>query len=166
MNAFTARIIFGALLVFPLLSAGLASRASLAPADVKLPVVEAKVAPVAPVLTPFVTFSVTNTNDNGAGSLRAAIDQANGTVVLDTIDFNIPSSDSNCAAVPGHGTVCTISLSTQVDIVFPVVINGYTQPGTSPNTNPITMGSNAVLLIELRSPHPPGSQNSGLVFFS
>ena len=166
MGSFTTRVIFGALLMFPLLCAGLASRASLAPAEVRLAVVEAKVAPVVPGLMPLVTFSVTNTNDSGAGSLRDAINQANGTVALDTINFNIPSSDPNCVAVPGHGTVCTISLSTQVDIVFPVVINGYTQPGTSPNTNPITMGSNAVLLIELRSPHPPGSQNSGLVFGS
>src|SRR5687768_2764173 len=131
------RIIFGALLMFAFLSAGLASLAPRAPVEVTLPVVEAKAAPGAPVLAPFVTFSVTNTNDSGAGSLREAINQANGTVALDMIDFNIPSSDANCAAVPGHGTVCTISLSTQADIVFPVIINGYTQPGTSPNTNPI-----------------------------
>jgi hypothetical protein len=112
------------------------------------------------------TFTVTNTNDSGPGSLREAITQANVNMALDTIEFNVPSGDPNCAVVPGHGTVCTISLSTQVDVVFPVIVNGYTQPGASANTNPITMGSNAVLLIEIRSSNPPGSENSGLVFGS
>jgi hypothetical protein len=64
--------------------------------------------------------------------------------------------------VPGHGTVCTIGLSTQVDVGFPVIIDGYTQPGTSANTNPITMASNAVLLIEIRSSNAPGTENAGL----
>ena len=110
------------------------------------------------------TFTVVNTTDSDPGSLRAAIVQANLAADVDTIEFNIPPADPNCVLVAGHGTVCTISLSSQADIDFPVLINGYTQPGTSPNTNPITMGGNAVLLIEIRSPHPPGSQNSGLVF--
>ena len=33
------------------------------------------------------TFTVTNTNDSGAGSLRDAIDDANATSVPDTITF-------------------------------------------------------------------------------
>ena len=110
------------------------------------------------------TIPVTNTGDGVAGSLRAAINLANADATLDTIEFDIPSSDPNCALIAGHGTVCTISLSTQVDVVFPVVIDGFTQDGSSPNANPITSGSNAVLLIELMSPNPVGSGNAGLVF--
>jgi len=35
------------------------------------------------------TFTVTNTNDSGAGSLREAILAANGAAGLDTIAFNV-----------------------------------------------------------------------------
>lgn len=36
------------------------------------------------------TYTVTNTGDTGAGSLRQAITDANGTAAADTIAFNIP----------------------------------------------------------------------------
>lgn len=48
------------------------------------------------------TFTVTNTNDSGAGSLRQAILDANATVADDTITFNIADCPSG---------VCTITLS-------------------------------------------------------
>jgi hypothetical protein len=38
------------------------------------------------------TFTVTNTNDSGAGSLRQAIPDANANAGADTINFNIPGS--------------------------------------------------------------------------
>src|SRR5262249_33233351 len=41
---------------------------------------------------PAATFTVVNTNDSGAGSLRQAILDANGNAGLDTISFNIPGS--------------------------------------------------------------------------
>src|SRR5947209_13580542 len=89
------------------------------------------------------TFHVTTTADNGdnsnptPGSLRKAIKDANANPGLDTIDFNIP----------GTG-VHTISPPTPfANITDPVIIDGYTQLGTSPNT--LAMGDNAVLLIEL-----------------
>ena len=109
---------------------------------------------------------VTNTADSGGGSLRQAIISANDNADLDTITFNIPASDPNCADVTGHGIVCTIGLDLQIDVVFPVIIDGYTQPLASANTNPITSAGNAKLLIEIKSIHPPGSQNAGLVFGS
>lgn len=85
------------------------------------------------------TFTVTNTNDSGAGSLRQAIIDANAAAGLDTIAFNIP----------GAG-VQTISPTTALpNISSPVIIDGYTQPGTSVNTNGPGLGTNAVLLIEL-----------------
>ena len=38
------------------------------------------------------TFTVTNTNDSGAGSLRQAILDANASAGADLIDFNIPGA--------------------------------------------------------------------------
>jgi len=83
------------------------------------------------------TFTVTNTDDSGPGSLRQAIEGANGNPGLDTIAFNIPG--------PG---VHTITPATALPgITDAVLIDGYTQPGSSVNTDPIA--TNAVLLIEL-----------------
>jgi len=65
------------------------------------------------------TFTVTNTNDSGAGSLRQAIDDANGTFGADRIEFNIA----------GAG-VHTIQTATDLPDIFDnVVIDGSTQPG-------------------------------------
>src|SRR5262249_338419 len=80
---------------------------------------------------------VTNTDDSGPGSLRAAIECANSMPGTDTISFNIPG--------PG---VHTISLLPALPaITASVIIDGYTQPGASANT--LAVGDNAVLLIEL-----------------
>lgn len=70
-------------------------------------------------------------------TLRAAIQEANATPRADTIQFNIP----------GTG-VRTISPNSELPaITQPVTIDGYTQPGTSPNT--LATGTNALLRIEL-----------------
>jgi uncharacterized repeat protein (TIGR01451 family) len=87
------------------------------------------------------TLSVTNTDDSGAGSFRQAIldasAHANDGSGPDVVVFNIPG--------PGVHTIApTASLPVIND---PVVIDGYTQPGTSPNT--LEQGDNAVLSIEL-----------------
>ena len=80
------------------------------------------------------TFTVTNTSDNGAGSLRQTILSANA---ADVIEFNIPGTD-----------VHTISPTSQLPkITGPVTINGYSQPGAEPNTKAV--GTDAVLKIEL-----------------
>jgi hypothetical protein len=92
------------------------------------------------------TFPVTNTNDSGPGSLRQAIIDANGHGGMDTIAFNIP----------GAG-VRTIALAAELPVITsPVIIDGYTQPGSSANT--LTAADNAVLLIELDG---AGAGNSG-----
>ena len=83
------------------------------------------------------TFTVTNTNDSGAGSLRQAILDANGNAGLDTIAFNIPGS--------GVHTIAPASDLPQIS--DPVVIDGYTQPGASQNT--LAVGDDAVIAIEL-----------------
>jgi hypothetical protein len=83
------------------------------------------------------TFTVTNTSDSGAGSLRQAIDDANANPGADTIAFNIP----------GAGVHTITPLTDLPQITDGVTIDGYTQPGSSVNTDPIA--TNAALLIEL-----------------
>src|SRR5205807_1608274 len=87
---------------------------------------------------------VTNTNDSDIGSLRQAILCANSNAGTDTISFNIPGS--------GVHTISPTSVLPGISDA--VIIDGYTQPGASPNTNPLTLGagavgSNAVILVEL-----------------
>ncbi|MBI5383588.1 MAG: HYR domain-containing protein, partial [Verrucomicrobia bacterium] len=82
-------------------------------------------------------FIVTTTVDSGPGSLRQAILDANGSPGTDTIAFNIG----------GAGPHTIQPLSPLPTITYPVIIDGYTQPGASPNT--LAQGNNAVLKIEL-----------------
>ena len=64
------------------------------------------------------TFSVTNTNDGGPGSLRQALLDANAAPDADTIEFNI-----------GAGGPKTILPATALpDVLNPVTIDGTTQP--------------------------------------
>ncbi len=79
--------------------------------------------------------------DDGTGSctLRAAIEEANANSGLDGVVF----------AIPGAGPHTIRPGSALPTITDPVVIDGYTQPGASPNTNGPGLGSNAFLLIEL-----------------
>ncbi len=64
------------------------------------------------------TFTVTNTNDSGTGSLRQAIIDANANAGPDTIDFNI-------AGVGPH----TINVASALpDITDTVVIDGWSEP--------------------------------------
>jgi hypothetical protein len=73
------------------------------------------------------TFTVTNTlNDGSTGSLRWAINQVNSDTgpFPDPIDFNIPGTGPFTSQP-------TFQLRT---IYKPVVIDGYSQPGASPNT--------------------------------
>lgn len=82
------------------------------------------------------TITVTNTNDSGAGSLRQAISDANVSSNLNRIHFDIGSS---CGPR-------IINLATPLPtITGPVVIDGYTQPGSTRNTAPTA--SNAVRCI-------------------
>jgi hypothetical protein len=85
------------------------------------------------------TYTVTNTSDAGAGSLRQALLDANANGGADTIAF----------AIPGSG-VHTIVLGSALPFVTDVLtIDGYTQPGSSPNTLPLSQGTNAVLNVEV-----------------
>ncbi|MFO1507957.1 MAG: hypothetical protein U1F23_12945 [Lysobacterales bacterium] len=86
------------------------------------------------------TFTVTNTDDAGAGSLRQAMTDANAAGGTNTIGF----------AIPGTG-VHTIALASALPPVSgTLAIDGYTQPGSSPNTlAPDAGGLDTVLAIEV-----------------
>ncbi|MEM7784508.1 MAG: LamG-like jellyroll fold domain-containing protein, partial [Planctomycetota bacterium] len=78
------------------------------------------------------TFTVTNTADSGAGSLRQAIVDANANLGADTIDFNIAGSGTQViqlsSALPTLTEQVTIDGTTQTgwiaDTFLPIVIDG------------------------------------------
>ncbi len=82
------------------------------------------------------TFTVTNTNDSGTGSLRSALDQAIFTPGTHTIEFNIPTSDSGYNTTTG---VWTIQLSSTLSYITSgnITIDGSTQTTNQGDTNPL-----------------------------
>jgi CSLREA domain-containing protein len=106
------------------------------------------------------TFTVNTTNDVNDGScnithcsLREAILAANSNPGLDLIHFNIPGSGPHTILIfPAmNGPLPTITDA--------VTIDGYTQPGATPNSNPAPQGLNAQLKIVIRR---SGGSASGL----
>lgn len=85
------------------------------------------------------TYLVVNTADSGAGSLRWAIQTANISSGVDTIAF----------AIPGAGPHTIAPVTALPAVTDRVLIDGYTQAGAAPNSNPMLTGINAVLQIEL-----------------
>ena len=98
------------------------------------------------------TYTVTNTNDSGAGSLRQAIIDANNNSGLDIITFNIDASDSGYVFYEDDGTANSLTgavthsptqadsdfsdgwyriqlNSTLPDISDAITIDGWSQPG-------------------------------------
>ncbi|MFH2095016.1 MAG: right-handed parallel beta-helix repeat-containing protein, partial [Bacteroidota bacterium] len=79
------------------------------------------------------TFTVTNTNDSGAGSLRQAMTDANA-VGPDIIAFNIPLADPNYDAVNGIWVITPLT-----ELPYPTTgyttIDGTTQTANQGNTN-------------------------------
>ncbi len=106
------------------------------------------------------TFTVNTTNDVNDGScniihcsLREAILAANSNPGPDLIHFNIPGSGPHTILIfPAmNGPLPTITDA--------VTIDGYTQPGATPNSNPAPQGLNAQLKIVIRR---SGGSASGL----
>lgn len=105
------------------------------------------------------TFMVLNTDDSGAGSLRQAILDANDSPNGDTPDliaFDVPGPGVHTINVGAEG------LGRLPTITDPLTIDGYTQPGASPNTLPV--GGNAVLRVELNG--SGAGPSAGLTIFA
>lgn len=80
------------------------------------------------------TYTVTNCDDSGAGSLRRAINDANGHGGGDLIRFNIPNSKANFGTDYAFWRIKL--LSKLPDITGPVIIDGTTQPTIETYNNP------------------------------
>ncbi len=106
-------------------------------------------------------FTVDNTQNSGSVFLQActsapndcsfigAVTAANATLAEDTIAFNIPvTEDAGCVSATG---ACQIRLPSSVlNFTQPIIIDGYTQPGATPNTlSGDGLGLNMQLKIEL-----------------
>ncbi|MFA4851525.1 MAG: T9SS type A sorting domain-containing protein [Bacteroidales bacterium] len=81
------------------------------------------------------TYTVTNTNDSGTGSLRSAITSVNSNSGNDTVSFNIPTSDPNYNAATG---TWIITLSSYLPYITNggTTIDGTTQTINHGDTNP------------------------------
>jgi hypothetical protein len=97
-------------------------------------------------------LTVTNLNDVGPGSLHDAILEANATPGADEVRFNIPGTGVRTIAVNRIGLP---------EITDPLTIDGYTQPGASPNT--LAIGNNAVILIQLDGKNDFSGPVNGIV---
>jgi CSLREA domain-containing protein len=100
--------------------------------------------------------------DDGQCTLREAIDAATNNVASGATNGEcaagepIPIVDTIEFAIPGGGVHTIQPTATMPQIREAVVIDGYTQPGTSPNT--LAIGDDAVLLIEIDGTlMPPGA---------
>ncbi len=108
------------------------------------------------------TITVTSTddsvNDNGQVTLRAAIESidagadVNSAVTAHRVGSYLggnPSPDDIAFDIPGSG-VHTIDLTAALPTVSkPIIIDGYTQPGATANTNTAGKGLDSVLRIEI-----------------
>jgi hypothetical protein len=137
------------------------------------------------------TITVNTTGDDTAAdstlSLREAIEISNGTLAVsslssqeqsqvtgavgntNTIDFNIPTTDSGFNPASGVWTIVSGLLPLPTITTNAAIIDGYSQPGSSKNTQ--VHGDNAKLTIALNGGlkgfdgltlGQPGSQVSGL----
>jgi uncharacterized repeat protein (TIGR01451 family) len=96
-------------------------------------------APTMTITQPLATFTVTNTNDDGPGSLAQAILDANANAGLDMINFSIGSGVQTIDVGSVRGT----GLPTITD---PVIIDGTTQPGYAGSPLIELNGTNAPIM--------------------
>lgn len=99
-------------------------------------------------------FTVTNINVAGPGSLYHAITDANNAPGADRILFNIPGT--------GVHTI-DVSQNPLPAVVESLVIDDYSQPEAKPNL--LTVGHNAVILIQIDGGANSVAPARGLVFY-
>jgi CSLREA domain-containing protein len=102
----------------------------------------------------------------GSCTLRAAITEANRHAGADTVAFDIPGGGVNTIKLTGV-------LLPLTDTTGPTTIYGYTQPGSSPNTDPLS--SNAKIMVQIEGGgtdmfgglgiESPGNVVRGLAFY-
>jgi hypothetical protein len=85
----------------------------------------------------------------GTCTLRAALTEASRDHIPSTVNFAIPGDGTHTIGLTG-------SLPNLDDLGGGTTIDGYTQPGATPNT--AASGSNAVLKIEIRGTGPGGEE--------
>jgi uncharacterized repeat protein (TIGR01451 family) len=127
------------------------------------------------------TFTVTNTSDaiiavgpevtGPAGSLRAALYNASQATGTSSIVFNIPTTDPGYNAATGTFLIQPLSEAAPGALndfaLNPnnatIILDGYTQPGASPNT--LADGDNARILIQIDGAKATTPGGSGLTPF-
>ncbi len=92
------------------------------------------------VISQATSVEVTTANSTGPGSLLAALAQLHDG---DTVTFNIPGTGPHYIQTPVGGYPIITNNN--------ITIDGYTEPGASPNTNPIHASNNAKIEICLDS---------------
>ncbi len=101
------------------------------------------------VITVTSTGDAINPND-GVVTLREAITAANSNKnISDVVGVGAYGNDTIDFDIPGTGVQTIRPTSALPIITDPVTIDGYTQPGSAPNTNPVGQGLNGKLLIEI-----------------
>jgi hypothetical protein len=88
-------------------------------------------------------------------TLRAAIEEANETAGTDVISFAFPPS----------GVTTIAPASAYPDLTSPITINGYSQPGASPNTQPFGKPLDTVLRVMIDGSLLPNDFNSETLDF-
>jgi|GEM_PF-1146349 len=101
------------------------------------------------------TFTCVNTDSSGPGSFAQAVSDANA--------HSESGPQTVAFAVPGSG-VHKIDLSNgTIAVASFITIDGYTQPGASPNT--LSVGDNAVILIQLDGGGPAVTSQGHLALY-
>lgn len=108
----------------------------------RIPILVAALAATAPVGAS--TFTVTNTNDSGAGSLRAALLAANA---QQSTGGTACAAHDIVFAIPGNAPHTIQPVAALPPLQITMNIDAFTQAGSSPNN--LTLGYNGIVGIEL-----------------
>ncbi|MCG8351247.1 MAG: hypothetical protein MI924_26040, partial [Chloroflexales bacterium] len=97
------------------------------------------------------TYTVSNTNDDGVGSLRQAIAQANASAGPDTITFNIPGAGPHTiqllSTLPPISDTLSIDGSTEPDFAgAPIIELDGSQTGVEANGLHLTQGASGITI--------------------